>query len=280
MNAPINLKHLYTISLRHDGDCSLIGATPEGTLYAEEIYGDEGWMAQHKISANGVILSSVDEDSGDSLQITPLAIPVDIVKPARVWHTMSLNFAGARHRGLRAPERVDEMVRTLSMQEKMAVIQRLDLDVIPPMLIGMSESYVLAEAEIIHPTWFVVCRRIRFAYALPFERIDIDNESEPDGSPDGDPYDYDTRVIYVAHFFNPVDDDDPPLISILEGLGGVTLYRPMDCLVAGDRLYIADGGELPVLDDEAGRTSRVHVWQIDLPEMDSPDDAWRKKLYG
>lgn len=266
MIAPIDLNHLQTISLLHAGDCHLIGVTPEGTLYAEEIY-DDGSMAQHKISADGVLKATVDEAHEADQPLTPLAIPLDIHKPARVWHTMALNYAGARHRGLRALDRVDDVVKTVSIADKIALVDRLNLNIAPPSLIGLAESYVLAEAQVIRPRWFLVCRRMRFAYALPARQADADDQ----------PYDYDTSVLYAVHFYNAADDEHPPLASALNPFGDVTLHRPMDCLVTEDRLYIADGG---AEGDGASLNSRIHVWAVTRPDTDSPDDQWRKKLYG
>ncbi len=71
-----------------------------------------------------------------------------MIKPQTGWHTMALNFAGPRHRGMRAPERTLDLVRPLSIQEKMALIDRFRLDVPPPLLLGIAESYVLAETPI------------------------------------------------------------------------------------------------------------------------------------
>ena len=264
MNLPFGLTLLDTIPLRHTGDCSLLGVTADGVIYAEEIYGD-GWLAQHKIDSKGRIAASADEQDGANISIIPLAVPLDAEKSARVWNTMSLNFTGARHRGLRVVERVDDLVRGVAMNEKMLLVKRLELAVPPPMLIGLAESYVLAEAEVIHPDWFIVCRRLRFAYALLEEAIDND----------GLPYDYDTRVLYTAHVFHRADESESTLARVIEGLPGVTLQRPMDCVILGDRLYIAEGG-----DAEQEHMSMIHVFKLDRPDTPSADDEWRKKIYG
>jgi hypothetical protein len=265
MNFPIGLTHVLTVPLRHDGDCSIVGITPEGTVYVEEIYGEDGWVALHKISSDGSIKASADEESGANIPLTPLAVPLDLSKPTRVWNTMSLNYAGARHRGLRGLERVDELARTLAIVEKLALIKHLNLDILPPQLLGLVESYVLAEAEVVHPHLFFVCRRARVAYVLPSERADVN----------GNPYDYDTQAFYGVHFYNRSSDDDPPMTDMLEGLPGVTLSRPMDCMIWGNRLYVADGG-----DPDIERICHLHVWTLDLPETESPDDEWHRKLYG
>ncbi|MFN8527839.1 MAG: hypothetical protein U0670_04430 [Anaerolineae bacterium] len=262
---PFAIHPLHTVDLHHQGDCSILGILADGALYAEEIYGDDCWMAQHFVDSSGVIQSSVDEADGHDAPITPLAIPDSAVKPARVWHTMNLNFAGPRHRGLRGPEHLDALVKTIPIAEKPALIQLLGLSVPPPMLLGMAESYVLSEAQVIAPDWFIVCRRIRFAYALPTEQIDAD----------GMPYDYDTRVLYAAHVYHRGDEEESFLAGLTDSPFAPDLIRPMDCAIVGDRLYIGNGGSM-----ESGVPSRIHIWSLERPEPPSPDEAWLKKLYG
>ena len=265
MMYPFSVTSQSTTELHHTGDCSILGIGEDGTAYAEELYGDDGWLAQHAISPDGVIAASVDELDGTALPLLPLSIPEGAIAPSRVWHTMSLNYAGPRHRGLRGLERVDELVRTLSVEDKMTLAKRLPMNISPHMLIGLAESYVLSEAQVIHPDWFIVCRRIRFAYALGEEKIDRD----------GLPYDYDTCVLHVSHPFNRGEDEIRLTAGVVDDFFGKPMYRPMDCALVGEQLYIGDGG-----DRDSGRVSRVHVLKIDRPEPPSPDDLWRKKLYG
>jgi hypothetical protein len=253
--------HLKTLPLRHAGDCSLLGVSPDGAIYAEEVYGDEGWVAQHELRPDGTLARSVDEAGGSGGDLKPLDLPDNLFTSRTCWKTMPLNFAGPRHRGLREPERVGDLVRPLTIQEKMAAIDRLNLDILPPLLLGLAESYVLAESEIIRPNLYFVCRRIRLAYALPQPKIGAD----------GQPYDYDTRVMYAAHFHD--DREETPFTDLLIDLTGVPLHRPMDCVLAGNRLYIADGGE-------GERVSAIHVWGLELPETLTDEEKLLKKLYG
>lgn len=258
------LEHLTTLQLLHNGDCSLIGVASDLTVYVEEVYGEEGWLAQSAFTLDGAMVTSVDEDYGAKTELSPLPLPGGLVEPQRGWHTMVLNFTGARHFGLRGPERLDDLVRPFSVPEKIALVNLLELDIMPPMLLGLAESYVLAEALITPPNEFVVCRRVRVAYALPEERVDET----------GTPYDYDTLVLYVAHIFNPTAEQEPPLSDVLQGIAGVRLYRPMDCLIAQDHLFLADGG------DEQ-RNSAVHVLRIlDGERHLSREEKLKKKLYG
>lgn len=252
---------ITTLLLKHNGDCNLLGVAPDMTVYVEEVYGDEGWLAQHALRLDGSTVSSVDENNGAAGDLAPLTLPDAITKPKTGWHTMALNFAGPRHRGMRSPERTDELVHPLSIQEKMTLVKQLKLDVAPPMLLGIAESYVLAECQIASPSLYFVCRRVRLALALGEERLDDDNQ----------PYDYDTVVVHLAHFYEC--GSDLTLGEILDGLTGAPLHRPMDCLLYGDHLFIADGGA-------GDRPSAIHVWRVEQEEAVSQEDRLHKKLYG
>lgn len=98
-----SVTYLTTLPLKYHGDCSLIGVTPNGTIYAEEVYGDEGWIAQHELRQDGTLVRSADENNGSQSDVQPLTLPAELTKPKTGWHTMGLNFAGPRHRGLRTP---------------------------------------------------------------------------------------------------------------------------------------------------------------------------------
>lgn len=259
MDAPIFHPHL-TITLAHNGDCSLLGVTPEGEIYVEETYSDDAWLAQHAYAADGSPLRSVDEMGGANSHVRPLDLPDALVKPKTGWHTMILNYAGARHRGMRVEERLADVVQPLSVADKMALGKRLAFQ--PMQLIGVAESYVLAETELVRPSLFLTCRRIRFAFALPNMALDEGGEG----------YDYDTRVVYAAHLIDVANDEERPISAMLDDLPG--LHRPMDCLLLGDRLYVADGGE-------GERLSRVCVWRVEIRKKPlSPDEALKKKIYG
>jgi len=263
MNLPFGLRVKREFSLAHAGDCTLLGVTPDGVVYVEELYGDGAWLAQHIIGADGHMTSS-DEKHGSNIPISPIRLSPETLKPSRVWQTMWLNFSGARHRGLREADRVDAVVKPISIAEKVMLAQRLQLPVAAPAVLGLAESYVLAEADVIRKEWMVVCRRLRFAYALPTTAIDDE----------GLPYDYDTRVLHVVHAVQR-GEEEKAAAAWKDGLPNIEFYRPMDCEIVGDHLYIADAG-----DESARRVSRVVVIEIERAEKPSPDDTWRKKLYG
>jgi hypothetical protein len=254
------ITHVATLPLKYNGDCSLIGVTPDRMIYAEEVHGDEGRVAQHALRFDGTFVETIDErDDGSDIQ--PLVLPPEIVKPKTGWQTMTLNFAGPRHRGMREPERTVDLVQTLGIEEKMMIAERLKLGIAPPQLLGIADSYVLAEARIVRPALYFVCRRVRLTIALSEARLDDD----------GQPYDYDTHVIYLAHFYDC--NEELRLRDCFADLTGVPLYRPMDCLLMGDHLFIADGGS-------ADRPSAIHVWQVELPEVLSEEEKLRRKIYG
>jgi hypothetical protein len=256
-------QYLHTFPLRHQGDCSFLGVSPDMTLYVEEVYGSEGWLAQHALSYDGTVLETIDESDGKAQDLTPLRLPDDLIEPHRGWHTMALNFTGPRHRGLRGPARLDDLVRPISVQEKFALVQRLKLDILPSMLLGLAESYVMAEASIVYPNLFLVCRRLRLACALPEEQVDEENE----------PYDYDTLVRYAAHVFDTSADQELALSESFRDLPGASFQRPMDCMIYKEHVFIADGGE-------AERSSVIHVWRLAGSAHErSDDEALRRKLY-
>jgi len=240
-----SLKFVTSLPLAHMGDCSLIGVTDDLTVYAEEIYGEEGWLAQHALKLDQRVLKSTDENVGKNRHFETLTLPDDLIRSQPCKHTASLTFGGARHRGLREPERIAELVRPLTIQTKITLIERLKLNILPPMLLGIAESYVLAEASLFSTDLFMVCRRLRLAYALPQPQQDADYQL----------YDYDTLVLYVAHDYNPYVDDEILPERALAGLPGVELRRPMDCIVRDQYLFVADGGT-------AEQVSGVHIWQI------------------
>ncbi len=246
MDTP-TLIHKGTIDLHHEGDCGLMGVAPDLTIYAEEFYTQDSWICQHRLTLNG-IQESIDENFGRVQALTPLTPPVDCAHTQPGWHSKNLNFSGARHRGMRETERVGDVVRELTLSEKMLVAERLNLSVPPPMILGLAESYVFSEAAIVYPRWFMVCRRLRVAYRLPEMAYDDDQQ----------PYDYDSRVLYVAHLYDKNALRELTLGEIVDNLPEVTLHRPTDCIAAFGHLIMADSGG-------ASRKNRVHVWQIIAP---------------
>ena len=246
------LNYLTSFDLKYREDCNFLGITDTMTLYVEEIYTEDSWIAQHAVTLDGTFQESIDEDYGKNTQLSPLAEDAIVARPQTGWHCMSLNFSGARHRGMRVNERIADTVQPLSIHAKMKIIDKLGLDIAPAMLLGVAESYVISEAELTRPNLYLLCRRFRLAYALPKEQVDVDNN----------PYDYDTLVIYVAHTYDRDLGIEPALEDMLDGMPGKKLNRPMDCLHYNDHLFIADGGF-------ADRKSAIHIWKVERETIEN-----------
>ena len=235
-----------THSLLYEGDCRLLGITPDGTIYAEELYGEDDWLAQHRLSQIDGILESVDEAWGNNLKMDLLKLPDNLIRPYPVNSSHPLNFTGARLRGKRVDERIDELLLPLEMDEKIELIDYMEWDISPGQLLGIAESVVLAQTPTHQPDISILCRRVRLAYALPQHKIASNNE-----------YDYDVLSLYLVHEYNPADHDTSPLVDCLDSIDDVLLLRPMDCLYYASRLYVADGGE----DEDV---SAIHIFELQL----------------
>lgn len=255
---PLQFSLIRRIFLPHDGDASLL-ALSGNRLWAEEMYGDQ-WLAQHELDLDQGIVASADEDEGRRTDLKPLTIPDGAVAPRRAWATMRLNFAGARHRGLREEDRLAEVLHAIPVADKFALADWLQ--VASPAVLGIAESYVLAECPLAAPDDWLLCRRLRIAVAIP-RQIDAD----------GLPFDYEARTIFMLQRWT-VGGDDPPLESALAGLDGVALHRPMDCLRDGERLLVAEGGA-------PGQPAAISLIQMaGLPAPRDRDAELLKKLYG
>lgn len=255
---PLRFSLVRRVMLPHEGDVSLL-ALSENRLWVEEMYGDQ-WMAQHCLDLDGGIIASADEDEGRGVNLRPLALPADALTPRRAWAAMRLNYAGSRHRGLREEDRLSDVLHAVSVADKFALAAWLNIT--PPAVLGVAESYVLAECPLAAPDDLLLCRRLRVAVAVPRQTGD-----------DGLPYDYETRTTFVLQRWL-AGDDEPALEGALAGLDGVPLRRPMDCLRRGDRLYVAEGGE-------TGQPAAVSVVEIaGLPAPPDREAELLKKLYG
>jgi hypothetical protein len=259
------LTYLATLSLRYAGDCTLLGISANHQLYAEEIYGEHGWIAQHQIDMERGIIASIDEDSGTRIIREPLSLPHDMIQPQTCWNAMKLNYAGPRQRGLREPERLLDMLRPISIADKIDVVRLLGLSVPPPLLLGVAESYVLSEACVLPPDVFFVCRRVRLAIALDMVQYDED----------GTPYDYETLAIHTAHFYDRAADSEPALLDALTALPGARLRNPMDCIVHDDYLFVSDSAR-----GDSQTPSQIHVWRIDIPDHARHTPSEEERLYG
>lgn len=225
------LEYIHALPLGDGVDCALLGVGPGPVIYAETVNEED--------DAHPVALTL----NGERIAFDGDRLPPDAVQPQSGQRTRALNYAGPRLRGMRDAERAAQTALPLTMPTRMALIERLGLDMPPPWLLGLAESYVISETRIAAPDLYVVCRRLRFAYALADTRQDAD----------GEPYDYDTFTLNVAHLYDAAEDERVSVADALAGLPGASLARPLDCLVHENLLYVADcdGGD-----------PAVHVWAI------------------
>lgn len=231
-------RHLKTHSLLYSGDANLLGITDSGWIFAEELYGAEDWLAQHKLSSNTGIVDTLDEQDGADLQVSPMTLPDNLIKPSLKSCCEALHFTGARLRGLQSEERIDEIIQPLSINDKIELVDYMEWAIDPMQIIGIAESVVLAHTQLPDDS-LVVCRRLRIAYRLA--------EPKPD-------YDYDSLDVYLLHDFYLDDDDELDLVDCFNDDDDVVLLRPMDCLFHDGILYVADGGE----DDDV---SAIHIFE-------------------
>ncbi len=234
-------RHFMTFPLFYEGDCKLLGVNADGLIYAEELYGDDDWLAQHKISIQDGILESIDEDEGANPDIIPFQLPPNIILPTSKSCCEELKFTGARIRGLQQDEPINEIVLPLSIDDKIELVDYMEWDISPMQIMGVAESVVLSHTQL-PDGLLMICRRVRIAYRL----------SET-ANHHGVPYDYDSLDMYLLHQFDPADDELPELVDCLNDFEDVELLRPMDCLYHDGKLYVADGGE----DDD---TSAIHIF--------------------
>lgn len=227
------LRLVHSCPLLHYADCALIGVHANGQVAIEEYYDD--WLAQYVFDDEGNLVALCDEDEGRTIDPPPIPDHDLFIAPPSVDRAAVLNHVGARWQGLREEDRIADMAAPLSIAEKM-VLGRLG---IPSPIVGLVESYVLAEAQVTDAL-SVVIRRLRVAFAVP---TNLDEN--------GDAYDYDSIPIYIAQWFNR-HSDSAPLDQGVIALG----TRPMDAQCDGHRLFIADGGEYP-------RSGALHIYEIE-----------------
>ena len=238
------LKLLATIELSHAGDCALLGVDREGCIYVEELYGEHDQLAQHKISPSDGLLESVDEEYGPVSLATTRTLPALYANHSSTNNFDHLNFSGARWRGLRVEERVDNLLRALTFAEKVALVDYLDWDIDPLRLLGIAESTVLSCCPYAYDE-YLVCRRIRVAFRLVLATADC-------FGPDRD---YDSIAVHLLHRL-PADALELPDLRMC--LTDFDLCRPLDCMRIDRNIYLADGGEGAI-------KSALHVFEIAAP---------------
>jgi len=210
-----------------NAECAILAAGADGRIWLEE-YDSEGEpAAQMLLGADGQMLQVSRAQAGAELR--PLLIAADALRPPPVRQAARLAFRSARLRGLRQEDRIAEVALPLSLADRMALAPRLQAAA--PQVLGVVESVVLAEAAL-GDGWWLVCRRLRIALALPAARLDAD----------GLPVDYDSHVIWTAPVLDRLDDPEIGVGAWWPVLDGVALSRPVDCMRAGGWLWVAEAG--------------------------------------
>lgn len=240
------LRHKKQISLLHPSECIILGADSDNNFYIEEYY-DYTYIAHHQLTLDGDILETRDEASGKNT-IDIFSVDDLRLKPERPRQHF-LNYTALRLRGMRQSDKVSEWVRPLPIQDKMPLLQTLNLQISPMMLMGIAESRVLAQTKLSDDV-DLVCRKIRLLIALPEPKLDST----------GLPYDYDTLVIHVLHPYHHYTDHYPPLHQALKLFP--QLDKPSDCLLVNETLIIANSSD-------GASVSEIHLFQFDDDDLQS-----------
>jgi hypothetical protein len=149
----------------------------------------------------------------------------------------TLNFGILRDKGMRELERLSEWVHPLSIQQKMLLIQKLELKIAPMMVFGLAYSRVVAVVN------GLVIRTLGIAQALPT----LHNQ-------DQQTYDYVVRYFGVVHPF--VEDDDL--------LTDAHLQVPTEQFIGVALDVVFYNNQLIVLDfDKELALSRLVIWDVE-----------------
>ncbi|MFW5709256.1 MAG: hypothetical protein ACOCX5_03445, partial [Chloroflexota bacterium] len=126
----LTLQYRNTITLEYGGMCSLLGVSPDGTIFVDQYPDDTGDVVRLALHDDGVIQRRYDET-----QPQPGAyfdLPDGAVSPRSASHTRPINYSGPRLRGLRATDRIAELAQSLTIAEKMRILESTGLKVMPP----------------------------------------------------------------------------------------------------------------------------------------------------
>lgn len=226
-------------TLPHMGICGIIGVSLLHQVYVEEIYPPDDAIAYHIIMPNGAVHQTDPQ--------TPFSLSQALITPSVHPDTTALNYHGGRLRGMREIEHLSDWAQPLSVMDKMVIIRSLGLAIHAMQLFGIAYSTVLSSAPV-GDDWFVVCRRIALAIALPHIQHDKN----------GLPYDYDTHILQTAHLYHVSHENALPVSEWVTGIGGTALHHVYDCVVYEDKLYLSSGGG----DDQK---NTIHQWSIEYP---------------
>lgn len=217
----VRLAHEARVSLPLADETALLGVTQDGAVFLEAYSEDQDEAVLWRISLR------------DGLQeATPAAVSPQLITPGRHDTAEMLHYVGARWRGLRDEDRIASLVQPLSIAAKMTLVEKLSLDVLPPMLLGVLESRVRSVCELTK-SHLLVCRTVRLALALPGQRLDEY----------GAPYDYDALALNIFHPLDAAATDAPELVDCVEYSRAVNLIHPLDCVAHDGYVYILDAAE-------------------------------------
>lgn len=218
-----------TYPLRYWGVPYFAGFAPDGTLYLDEVYGDEDWLARYALRPTRVFECIGDENDGTASRTSIPPLPASIHRPHPPRLPSGFEFGGSRIRGLRAEERIQDLVHPLTAAEKIALASRLRLNLPPPAILGLAERIVRGAAVLPTGGW-IACVGMRIAYGLMSPRL----------GPNGDRIDYDSLWINILMGDTPTDE--PDLVDVLSSPLAAATTNPVDCCLQGSQLYVVEGG--------------------------------------
>jgi|GEM_PF-6828282 hypothetical protein len=212
----MTLIHRHTFSANAAGDLNFIGCDKNDHLIFE-IYSEDHVRV---------------EFAAFQLDGTPALLTAyhpAVIRRPQVTHSAGLSFRGPRQRGLRAEDRLDDMLKPLSVSERLHLANHLSRfgNTLP--ILGIAESRVRSDA-LVDPECVLVCRQIVIARALPGTQVDEV----------GLPFDYDCISLDCAHLLTLPVDPDPPVSTWFAPIGNQHLSNPVNCLRVKQHLMVVE----------------------------------------
>ena len=259
-DAQLPVSHVTTLPLKHNGDCSLIGVTPDRIIYVEEVYGENGWVAQHALRFDGTSSSRLTSSDGDRRNCSHWPLPPQSSRQNRLADDGAQLRRAAASRDARAGTHARSGAHAEHRGEDGAH-RAAPARHPPPHAAGHRRQLRAGRSADRPPGTVFVCRRVRLAIALPEARLDDE----------GQPYDYETQVIYLAHFY---DCERGAALPRLPRRPDRRPALPTDGLPADGRSSVHRRG------GDAGRLSAIHVGRSNAPQPLTEAEKLNKKIYG
>lgn len=236
-----SLQKLNTQAVATGETCSLVGLAPAtGHIFFEVVNDDRANFYEYALSGQQL------QQSGGNLLPSDANLPHDLITPSPPKAMTWLNHTGLRWRGMHETDRVTEWAQPLTIMEKMQILPHLGRPLSPMQVLGVAESYVLSEAAVGDGETYLVCRRLRLAYALPTVQRDENGD-----------YDYDTLLCHVAHWVR--GDAEPSWEHVFTDFDRAQIQAPLDCLIHEGQLYMADSGTASTTE---AAMCYLHIWQL------------------